>query len=85
MADVPVVGAPTVIITSCHPVVQGWTPPLVGPQRWPGESLLCAGAHLGLLLYHDTDFCLLIGVGLRLLRMRWTSSCKRSSLLRRGS
>jgi hypothetical protein len=85
MASIPVAGATTAITTSCHPITQGWTPPLARPHHRPGESLLLIDAHLGLLLCHDADFCLLIGVGLHLLCMRWLSSCKSSSMLRRGS
>jgi hypothetical protein len=70
MADVPIAGAPITITASCHPIVQGWMPPIVGPRHWPGESLIHAGARLGLLLCHDAAFCMLIGVELRLLRMR---------------
>jgi hypothetical protein len=81
----PIAGAPIVIAASCRPVMQGQIPPLLRPHRRLGESLLHAGAPLGLLLCHDAGFCLLIGVGLHLLRMRWPSSCKSSSLPRRGS
>jgi hypothetical protein len=57
------------VITASHsPVKQGQTPSsLTGHRRRLGESLLCAGACLGLLLCHDVGFCLLIGVGLHLL------------------
>jgi hypothetical protein len=85
MAYVPTVGAPAAIAASCRLVAQGQTPPLVGPHRRPDESLLRVGVRLGLLLYRDTGFCLLIRVGLRLLHMRWTSSYKSSSLPERGS
>jgi hypothetical protein len=85
MASIPVAGATTAITTSCHPITQGWTPPLARPHHRLGESLLLIDAHLGLLLCRDADFCLLIGVGLHLLCMRWLSSCKSSSMLRRGS
>jgi hypothetical protein len=85
MVDVPVVGAPAAIAATCRAIAQGWMPPLVGPRRRPGESLLRAEARLGLLLCHDPDFCLLIGVELRLVRMRWPSSCKSSSMPKRGS
>jgi hypothetical protein len=56
MADVPVAGAPTAITASFYPITQGLTPPLVRPRRWPGESLLHAGARLGLLLCRDVNF-----------------------------
>jgi hypothetical protein len=85
MVEVFVAGAPTAIVASCRPVVQGWMPPLVGPHHRPGKSLLCAGACLGLLLYRDAEFCLLIGIGLHLLCMRCPSSCKSSSFPERGS
>jgi hypothetical protein len=85
MADVPIVGAHATIATICHPVMQGWTPPLVGPRRRPGESLLYASTRLGLLLCHDAGICLLIVLGLHLLHMQWTSSYKSSSLPRIGS
>jgi hypothetical protein len=71
MANVPTAGSPTVITTNCHPVEQGWMPPsLTGRHRRPSESLLCVGACLGLLLCHDAEFSLLIGVGFLLLRTR---------------
>jgi hypothetical protein len=73
------------IAASRHPVEQGWMPPLVRHHHQPGGSLLCAGAFLGLLLCHDTDLCLLIGVGPRLLHMWWPSSCRHNSLLGKGS
>jgi hypothetical protein len=60
-------------------------PPLVGHRHHPCESLLWAGACLGLLLCRDAGFFLLIGVGLHLLRTRSPLSCKSSSLLGRGS
>jgi hypothetical protein len=84
MADVPIGGAPAAITASCRPVAQGRMPPLVGPRRHPSESLLCADARLGLLLCRDVGFCLLLGVGLRLLRMRWPLSWKSSSLPESG-
>jgi hypothetical protein len=68
MANVPAAGAPTAIFASRHLIEQGRTPPLAGHHHLPGESLLYAGACLGLLLCCDIGFCLLIGVGLRLLR-----------------
>jgi hypothetical protein len=74
--DIPAAGALIVITANC---------PSVGHRHRPGESLLCAGACLGLLHCHDTGFYLLIGVGLHLLHMRWPLSCKGSSLLERGS
>jgi hypothetical protein len=55
MADVSIAGAPTAVAASCHPVMQGWTPPLVGPRHWPGESLLRASVRLGLLLCYNAD------------------------------
>jgi hypothetical protein len=58
MADVPVAGALIAITASCRPILQGLTPPLVGPLHRPGESLLCAGARLVLLLCRDVDFLL---------------------------
>jgi hypothetical protein len=62
-------GAPAVITASHRPVEQGWMPPsLAGHHHLPSESLLYAGACLNLLLCRDTDFCLLIGIGLYLLR-----------------
>jgi hypothetical protein len=71
MVNVPVVGAPVAISAHRHPVEQGWTSPsLAGHHHQPGESLLCADACLGLLLCHDIDFCLLIGIGLHLLCTR---------------
>jgi hypothetical protein len=73
------------IIASCCPVAQGRTPPIVGPRHRLGDSLLCASARLGLLLCHNVGFCLMIGIGIHLLRMRWSSSCKSSSLPGRGS
>jgi hypothetical protein len=79
-ADVPVAGDPAVIADIYHPITQGQMPPLVGHHHRPGQSLLCAGARLGLLLCCDASFFLLIGVGLHLLHMRWPSSCKGSSL-----
>jgi hypothetical protein len=86
MANIPAVGAPVVITANHRPTEQGQTPPsLVGHRRQPGESLLCAGARLGLLLYRGTSFCLLISIGLCLLHMRQPLSCKGVSLLRRGS
>jgi hypothetical protein len=42
MAEVPIAGAPTVIAASCHPVMQGWMPPLVRHRHRSGESLLHA-------------------------------------------
>jgi hypothetical protein len=60
-------------------------PPLVGNPCRLDESLLCASACLGLLLYHDTGFYLLIGVGPHLLHMWWPLSCKGNTLLGRGS
>jgi hypothetical protein len=78
MADVPTMGAPTAIATNHHPFTRGWMPPLVGPCHWPGESLLRADAHLGLLLCCDADFPLLIGVGLRVLCVRWPLNYMRS-------
>jgi hypothetical protein len=36
MADVPTAGAPAVLTTSCHPVTQGQTPPLVEHHHQPG-------------------------------------------------
>jgi hypothetical protein len=38
----------------------------------------------GLASCRDADLCLLIGVGLRLLQIWWSSSCRGSSLLVRG-
>jgi hypothetical protein len=71
MVNVPVAEARTMIIASRRPVEQGRTPPsLPGHHSRSGESLLSADACLGLLLYHDTSFCLLIGVGHHLLRLR---------------
>jgi hypothetical protein len=65
MVNVLMAVAPSAITTSRHPIEQGCMPPsLVGHRRRPGESLLCAGACLGLLLCRDTGFCLLIGVEL---------------------
>jgi hypothetical protein len=60
-------------------------PPTVRHCHRSGGSLLCASACLGLLLCHDTGLCLLIGVGLCLLQMRWPLSYRGSSLLRKGS
>jgi hypothetical protein len=85
MADFPIAGAPATIAASCHPVMQGWMPPLVEPHRRSGESLLYFDARLGLLLCRDADFSMFIGVGLHLLCMQWPSSCKSSSLPGRGS
>jgi hypothetical protein len=85
MVDNPIAGAPAVIAASCHPVAQGWTPPLVGPRCQPGESLLRVDVRLALLFCRDTDFCLLIGIGHHLLHMRRPSSCKSSSSPGRGS
>jgi hypothetical protein len=73
------------ISASSHPVTQGRMPPLVGHPRMPGESLLYAGAYLGLMLCRDASFYLLIGIGPCLLHTRWLLSCRGSSLLRRGS
>jgi hypothetical protein len=68
MVNIPMAGAPT---SSRRSVVQGRMPPsLVRHRHQPGESLLYVGACLGLLLSHDADFCLFIGVALRLLRTR---------------
>jgi hypothetical protein len=68
MPNVPTAGAPATITASPRPVEQGRAPPsLAGDHHRPGESLLCAGACLGLLHCRDADFCLLIGIGLRLL------------------
>jgi hypothetical protein len=47
-----------VIAASCHPVIQGRTPPLVGHPHRAGESLLCTSACLGFLLCHDASFFL---------------------------
>jgi hypothetical protein len=75
---------PTTIVASCRPIAQRWMPALVRHRRWPGESLLHAGARLGLPLCCDAGLCLLIHVGLYLLHMRWALSFKGSSLPRRG-
>jgi hypothetical protein len=72
------------IASSYHPIEQGRMPSLVEHHRRPSESLLYVGACLGLLLCHDVDFYLLIGVGLCLLHMRWPLSCRGISLLGRG-
>jgi hypothetical protein len=69
MVDVPIVGAPATIIASYRPIAQGRAPPPVGHHHRLGESSSYADACLGLLLCHDTDLCLLIGVGPHLLRM----------------
>jgi hypothetical protein len=50
------------------PIAQGRVLPLVMHHCQPGESLSCADAHLGLLLCHDTNLHLLIGIGPRLPR-----------------
>jgi hypothetical protein len=72
MVNVPVARAPTAITASRRPVEQGWMPPsLARHRRRLGESLLYVGACLGLLLYCDISFCLLIGIGLHLLRTWW--------------
>jgi hypothetical protein len=69
MVNVPVAGAPAAFTASHRPIEQGRMPlSLVVHRRQPSESLLCVGTCLGLLLCRDTDFSLLIGVGLRLLR-----------------
>jgi hypothetical protein len=52
-------------------------PPLVSHHRWPGESLLHADAHQGLLLCYDA--------GPHLLRIWWSLSCTGSFLPGRGS
>jgi hypothetical protein len=83
--DVPATGAPIVIATSGHPIAQGWMPPLVRHPRRPYESLLYAGACLGMLLCRDASFYLLIRIGPCLFHTRWPLSCRGSSLLRRGS
>jgi hypothetical protein len=67
MVDAHAVGAPTAITASCHPVAQGWAPPLVSHRRQSGEFLSYADACLGLLLCRDANLCLLIGVGTCLL------------------
>jgi hypothetical protein len=86
MVNFPTVGAPTEVTANHHPTQQGRTPPsLVGHRRRLGESLLCVGAYLGLLLRRDVGFCLLIVVGLRLLHMRRPLRYKGSSLPGRGS
>jgi hypothetical protein len=69
MVDILVAAAPAVIATSCHPVEQGWTPPLVGHHHRSGGSSPCAGACLGLLLCHDVYLGFLIVVGLCLLHI----------------
>jgi hypothetical protein len=70
MANVPMARAPAVITTNRRPTEQGQTPPsLARHQHQPGESLLCGEGCLGFLLCRDANFCLLIGVGLRLHRM----------------
>jgi hypothetical protein len=48
--NVLVVGAPTMMAASCHPIKQGRTPPPIGHRHRPGGFLLCVGAYLGLLL-----------------------------------
>jgi hypothetical protein len=83
--DAPTVGALATIIVSCCPAAYWRMPPLVGHPYRPGESLLYVDACLGILLYRDANFYLLIGIGPHLLHMRWLLSCKGSSLLGRGS
>jgi hypothetical protein len=85
MANVLATGAPTVIAASRRSVTRGWMPPLVSQHYRLGESLLHVDAHLGLLICHDVDFCLLTGIGPRLLHIWWSLSCKASSLPGRGS
>jgi hypothetical protein len=81
----PCGGSPTTIAASCHPIKHGRMPPPVGHHHQSGGSLLYAGACLGLLLCHDVGLCSKIVVGLSLLQMQWPSSCRSSSLPRRGS
>jgi hypothetical protein len=69
MVDVPTAGAPTVIAVGHRPAMQGRAAPLVSHLHWLGESIPCAGACLGLLLYRDASFDLLIGVGPHILHM----------------
>jgi hypothetical protein len=83
--NTPTAGAPAAIAASRCSIEQGQTPPLVEHRRQPSESLLYAGACLGLLLCRDTILYLLIGTGLGLFHVRWSLSCRGSSLLRRGS
>jgi hypothetical protein len=85
MVTVLAVGAPTVIIARRRPIKQGRTPPPVGHHRRLGGSLPCVDAYLSFLLCHDAGLYFLISVGLRLLHMWWSSSCRGSSLPRRGS
>jgi hypothetical protein len=85
MTNILAVGAPAVIAASCCPIGQGWTPPPVGHRHWSGGSLLYVDAYLDLLLCCGTGLCSLIVVGLCLLKMWWSSSCRGSSLPRRGS
>jgi hypothetical protein len=70
---------------SRRPFRWGCTPHPIGHCHLPGESLLCAGACLGLLLCCDTDFYLLISIGFHLLHIWWPLSCKGNFLLDRGS
>jgi hypothetical protein len=72
MANVPATQALIAITASCRPIEQGWIPPsLARHRRRLGETLLCVSACLGLLLYRDISFCLLIGIGIHLLRTWW--------------
>jgi hypothetical protein len=61
-AYAPTAGVPAATIAPRQPVVQRRAPPLVMHHRRPGESLSYANTHPSLLLCHDTDLYLLIGV-----------------------
>jgi hypothetical protein len=82
--SVLVVGAPTMMAASRHPVEQGQTPPPVGHRHRSDEFLTLCWRLSGLASCHNTGLYLLIDVGLCLLQMHWLSSCRSTSSLGRS-